>query len=156
MPIAFGNTVRTQPVRVEFALEVGSVDISVEVVEWLDHSRKNVEKFRRRGLVGDLGAAGGNGGVPIRLLLITRTWGGELHPLLILDIRNRGREANTRREESKKRIYARAPPEARRETVGLLTKTYHGSLLCSSCVSCGFSFASDGFALCFYRLHEIG
>ena len=42
----------------------------MEVVEWLDHSRKNVEKFRRRGLVGDLGAIGGNGCVPIRLLLI--------------------------------------------------------------------------------------
>src|SRR4029077_3353877 len=36
----------------------------------LDHSRKNVEKFRWRGLVGDLGAIGGNGGTPIRLLLI--------------------------------------------------------------------------------------
>src|SRR5215469_9231628 len=70
MPVAFDNTVRTRPVRVEFALEIGSVDIGVEVVEWLDHSRKNVEKFRRRGLVSDLGSIAGNGGVPIRLLLI--------------------------------------------------------------------------------------
>ena len=70
MPVAFDNTVRTRPVRVEFALEIGSVDIGVEVVEWLDHSRKNVEKFRGRGLTGDLGAIGGKGGVPIRLLLI--------------------------------------------------------------------------------------
>src|SRR6266478_257409 len=30
------------------------------------------------------------------------------------------------------------------------------SLLCSSCSSCGFSFASDRFALRFHRLHEIG
>src|SRR5262244_4602119 len=70
MPVAFDNTVRTRPVRVEFTLEIGSIDIGVEVVEWLDHSRKYVEKFRRRGLVGDLGAIDGNGGVPIRLLLI--------------------------------------------------------------------------------------
>src|SRR6516162_5528734 len=70
MPVAFDKTVRARPVSVELALEIGSVDIGVEVVESLDHSRKNVEKFRRRGLVGDLGAIGGNGGVPIRLLLI--------------------------------------------------------------------------------------
>src|SRR5215471_14572966 len=69
MPVAFDNTVRTRPVRVEFALEIGSVDIGMEVVEWLDHSRKNVEEFRRPSLVGDLGAIGGNGGTPIRLLL---------------------------------------------------------------------------------------
>jgi len=42
----------------------------VQVVEWLDHSRKNVGKFRRRGLVGDLGAIGGDDGIPIRPLLI--------------------------------------------------------------------------------------
>src|SRR5260370_42686459 len=30
------------------------------------------------------------------------------------------------------------------------------SLLYSSCSSCGFSFASEGFTLRFHRLHEIG